>query len=128
MSHKNHFFAVTEFDDSQVLKTSAGSIQQCSGTQSETTGLGYNRNNGMIDLGGRIITESKTTDCQATVHWNESLADCSTDHCKFTEVYKVKNPSIVRDSNKFSLVDAQMLHVKESEVPASLKEKQFQVL
>ena len=119
---------MTEFDDSQVLKTSEGSLQQCHGTQSKTTGLGYNRNNGLIDLGGRIITTAANgTDCTSTVYWDESLAGCSTGHCKFTEVFKVKNPTIVYNGNNFSFVDAQMQHVKESGVPAALKAKQFQV-
>ena len=42
-------------------------------------------------------------------------------------MYKVTNPTIVRDGNKFSLVDAQMQHVKDSEVSAALKAKQFKV-
>ena len=117
-----------EFDDSQVLKTSEGLYQKCQHpTHSEVAGIGYTRNNGLVDFGGRIKTAANGTSCTSTVHWDKSLVDCSSGHCKFTEVYKVKNPTIARDGNKFSLIDAQMQHVKDSEVSAALKAKQFKV-
>ena len=92
------------------------------------TGLRLERNNRLIDFGGRIVTAANGAYCTSTVHWNESLADCSTGQCKFTEVYKMKSSTIVRNGERFSLVDAQMEHVKDSEVPEDLKAKQFQVL
>ena len=120
---------ITDLDESQLLKTAKGTIHDCSVSRSTKTGLGYNRNNGIIELGGNIITsQNQDESCHATVEWDISKANCSSsDTCKFTEVYKMKNEEIVQDDSGFSLIPAQMIHMSDDQIPESLKNKQFQV-
>ena len=120
-----------EFDESEVMKNTKGSIHKCPGKRETYTGLGYNRNNGKIFLGGTIFTEQTGNDnyasCQAIVTWDETKADCSfSDHCKFTEVYKVKDEEIEVTNNILSLKSAQMEHVTDDgKIPTSLKTQNF---
>ena len=123
------YWFITDLDESQLLKTAKGTIHDCSVSRSTKTGLGYNRNNGIIELGGNIITsQNQDESCHATVEWDISKANCSSsDTCKFTEVYKMKNEEIVQDDGGFSLIPAQMIHMSDDQIPESLKNKQFQV-
>ena len=113
-----------------MLKTSAGKPLLCHGTRSEPTAMGYHRNNGKIDFGGKIITEGDGADCSSIVHWDNSMANCSSNNtCEFAEVYKVTHPTVLRDAaGNYSLVDSQMLPVSDNEVPTSLKKRQFPVV
>ena len=119
------------FEESEVMKSTNGTIHKCEGSKETFTSLGYNRNNGQIFLGGTIITKQggndKDASCHAIVKWDKRKADCShSDHCKFTEVYKVKDEEIAVGNNGFSLQSSKMEHVTDTgQIPSSLKTRDF---
>ena len=119
------------FEESDVMKSTNGTIHKCEGSKETFTSLGYNRNNGQIFLGGTIITKQSGNDkdasCQAIVKWDKKKADCShSDHCKFTEVYKVRDEEIAVGNNEFSLQSSTMEHVTDTgQIPSSLKNRDF---
>ena len=63
-----------DFDESELMKNTKGFTHKCPGTRKTLTGLGYNRNNGQILLGGTIVTaqagNGNDASCQSVVEWD----------------------------------------------------------